>query len=251
MNRKIYSLSSYTQIIKEFDKLNFKEKYQLINYLIIVDNNNKAFELLKRIYKSKLSKRKIEKLNYLQLIYYINNEDKYNRDAIKYKLTRRNEKDKQYYNLICEENLEKRLKIFEEIVKNNKIHRYFRNKKYRSNIIYTYLMNFGMLDDPISIKYIDKFIINNLKKLNRKKHLTIFEINHVENISNIIFSNLSFVYIKNNEYFMDFFEYRKLLEKVIFERERFKDFSKEKNIQFNTITENEAEQYYLSGDWKK
>lgn len=235
MNRKIYSLSSYTQIIKEFDKLNFKEKYQLINYLIIVDNNNKAFELLKRIYKSKLSKRKIEKLNYLQLIYYINNEDKYNRDAIKYKLTRRNEKDKQYYNLICEENLEKRLKIFEEIVKNNKIHRYFRNKKYRSNIIYTYLMNFGMLDDPINIKYIDKFIINNLKKLNRKKHLTIFEINHVENISNIIFSNLSFVYIKNNEYFMDFFEYRKLLEKVIFERERFKDFSKEKNIQFNTI----------------
>ena len=108
MNRKIYELSSYNEIIDKFDELNFKEKYQLVNYLIIVDNKEKAFELLKIIYKEKLSKKEIEQLDYLQLIYHINNGDKYNRDAIKYRLTKNKEKNKQYYDLICEKDLEKK-----------------------------------------------------------------------------------------------------------------------------------------------
>ena len=107
MNRKVYELSSYNEIIDKFDELNFKEKYQLVNYLIIVDNKEKAFELLKKIYKEKLSKREIEQLDYLQLIYHINNDDKYNRDAIKYRLTKNKVKNKQYYDLICEKDLEK------------------------------------------------------------------------------------------------------------------------------------------------
>ena len=72
MNKKIYELSSHNEIIDKFDKLNFKEKYQLVNYLIIVGNKEKAFEILKRIYKEKLSKRKVEQLDFLQLIYHIN-----------------------------------------------------------------------------------------------------------------------------------------------------------------------------------
>lgn len=235
MNKKIYELSSHNEIIDEFDKLNFKEKYQLVNYLIIVGNKEKAFEILKRIYKEKLSKKKVEQLDFLQLIYHINNDDKYNRDAIKYKLSKTHKKYKQYYNLICEEDLEKKLKIFEEIVKTKKIRVYFRNKKYRNNIIYTYLMNYGLLDNPITIKYIDKYINNTINKLNKKKNLTIYEINYVEYLSNFIFSSLSFIYIKNSGYFIDFFEYKELLKKVIAMRKKYKDFNKEKNIQFNTI----------------
>ena len=56
MNKKIYELSSHNEIIDEFDKLNFKEKYQLVNYLIIVGNKEKAFEILKRIYKEIIKK---------------------------------------------------------------------------------------------------------------------------------------------------------------------------------------------------
>lgn len=235
MNKKIYELSSYNEVIDKFDKLSFKEKYQLANYLIIIGNKEKAFEVLKRIYKEKLSKKEVEQLDSLQLIYHIKNNDKYNRDAIKYKLTKKHEKYKQYYNLICEEDLEKKLKIFEEIVKTKKIKGYFRKKKYRNNIIYAYLMNYGLLDNPITIKYIDKNINNSIKKLNKKKNLTIYEINYVEYISNFIFSNLSFIYIKNNEYFVDFFEYKKLLKKVIEMRKKYKDFNKDKNVKFNTI----------------
>ena len=235
MNRKIYELSSYNEVINEFDKLNFKEKYQLVNYLNIVGNKEKAFEMLKMIYKEKLSKRKIERLDYLQLIYYINNDDKYNRDTIKYKLTKIHGKDKQYYNLICEKDLEKKIKIFEEIVKIKKIRRYFGNKRYRNNIIYAYLINYGLLDNPIIIKYIDKYINNTIRKLNKKQNLTIREISYVEDISNIIFSNLSFIYIKNNEYFIDFFKYKELIKKVIESRKNYKDFNREENTQFNTV----------------
>ena len=235
MKNKIYELSSYREIIDKFDELTFEEKYQLANYLIIVGNKEQAFEVLKNIYKEKLSKRKTKQIDFLQLIYHINNEDKYNRDNIKYKLTKQYKDDIQYYNLICEENLEKKIKIFEEIVKAKKIKGYFKNKRYRNNIIYTYLMNYGLLDNPITIKYIDKHINKSIKKLNKKKKLTISEINYIKLMSNIIFSNLSFIYIKNNGYFIDFLEYKELLKKVISMKKYYKDFNKEKNIEFNTI----------------
>lgn len=235
MNKRIYELSSCRDIMDRFDELKFEEKYQLANYLIIVGNNEQAFEVLKKIYKDKLSKNKIRQIDFLQLIYHINNDDKYNRDNIKYKLTKTNKKDAQYYNLICEENLEKKLKIFEEIVKTKKIRRYFKNKRYRNNIITTYLMNYGWLENPIIIKYIDKYINKTIKKMNQKKKLSIYEINFIKLMSNIIFSNLSFIYMKNNEFFIDFFEYMDLIKKAIEMKKNYKDFNRKKNVEFNTI----------------
>lgn len=235
MTKKIYELSTYSEIINKFEELNFREKYQLVNYLIIVGNKEKAFDFLKRMYKEKLSKDQISKLDFLQLIYHINNHDRFNKDAVKYRLIKSQKKYKQYYELVCEENLEEKLKIFKRIVENKKIKMFFRNKSYKNNIIYAYLLNFGLLENPINIDFINKYINKKIKKLNQRERLTVYDINFIESISNIIFSNISFIYIKNNNYFIDFFEYKKLLEKVIKERKRYKDFTKEKNIQFNTI----------------
>lgn len=235
MTKKIYELSTYSEIISKFEELNFREKYQLVNYLIIVGNKEKAFDFLKRMYKEKLSKDQINKLDFLQLIYHINNHDRFNKDAVKYRLIKSQKKYKQYYELVCEENLEEKLKIFKRIVENKKIKMFFRNKSYKNNIIYAYLLNFGLLENPINIDFINKYINKKIKKLNQRERLTVYDINFIESISNIIFSNISFIYIKNNNYFIDFFEYKKLLEKVIKERKRYKDFTKEKNIQFNTI----------------
>ena len=235
MTKKIYELSTYSEIINKFKELNFREKYQLVNYLIIVGNKEKAFDFLKRMYKEKLSKDQINKLDFLQLIYHINNHDRFNKDAVKYRLIKSQKKYKQYYELVCEENLEEKLKIFKRIVENKKIKMFFRNKSYKNNIIYAYLLNFGLLENPINIDFINKYINKKIKKLNQRERLTVYDINFIESISNIIFSNISFIYIKNNNYFIDFFEYKKLLEKVIKERKRYKDFTKEKNIQFNTI----------------
>lgn len=235
MTKKIYELSIYSEIINKFEELNFREKYQLVNYLIIVGNKEKAFDFLKRMYKEKLSKDQINKLDFLQLIYHINNHDRFNKDAVKYRLIKSQKKYKQYYELVCEENLEEKLKIFKRIVENKKIKMFFRNKSYKNNIIYAYLLNFGLLENPINIDFINKYINKKIKKLNQRERLTVYDINFIESISNIIFSNISFIYIKNNNYFIDFFEYKKLLEKVIKERKRYKDFTKEKNIQFNTI----------------
>lgn len=235
MTKKIYELSTYSEIINKFEELNFREKYQLVNYLIIVGNKEKAFDFLKRMYKEKLSKDQNNKLDFLQLIYHINNHDRFNKDAVKYRLIKSQKKYKQYYELVCEENLEEKLKIFKRIVENKKIKMFFRNKSYKNNIIYAYLLNFGLLENPINIDFINKYINKKIKKLNQRERLTVYDINFIESISNIIFSNISFIYIKNNNYFIDFFEYKKLLEKVIKERKRYKDFTKEKNIQFNTI----------------
>ena len=235
MTKKIYELSTYSEIINKFEELNFREKYQLVNFLIIVGNKEKAFDFLKRMYKEKLSKDQINKLDFLQLIYHINNHDRFNKDAVKYRLIKSQKKYKQYYELVCEENLEEKLKIFKRIVENKKIKMFFRNKSYKNNIIYAYLLNFGLLENPINIDFINKYINKKIKKLNQRERLTVYDINFIESISNIIFSNISFIYIKNNNYFIDFFEYKKLLEKVIKERKRYKDFTKEKNIQFNTI----------------
>lgn len=235
MTKKIYELSTYSEIINKFEELNFREQYQLVNYLIIVGNKEKAFDFLKRMYKEKLSKDQINKLDFLQLIYHINNHDRFNKDAVKYRLIKSQKKYKQYYELVCEENLEEKLKIFKRIVENKKIKMFFRNKSYKNNIIYAYLLNFGLLENPINIDFINKYINKKIKKLNQRERLTVYDINFIESISNIIFSNISFIYIKNNNYFIDFFEYKKLLEKVIKERKRYKDFTKEKNIQFNTI----------------
>lgn len=235
MTKKIYELSTYSEIINKFEELNFRKKYQLVNYLIIVGNKEKAFDFLKRMYKEKLSKDQINKLDFLQLIYHINNHDRFNKDAVKYRLIKFQKKYKQYYELVCEENLEEKLKIFKRIVENKKIKMFFRNKSYKNNIIYAYLLNFGLLENPINIDFINKYINKKIKKLNQRERLTVYDINFIESISNIIFSNISFIYIKNNNYFIDFFEYKKLLEKVIKERKRYKDFTKEKNIQFNTI----------------
>ena len=235
MTKKIYELSTYSEIINKFEELNFREKYQLVNYLIIVGNKEKAFDFLKRMYKEKLSKDQINKLDFLQLIYHINNHDRFNKDAVKYRLIKSQKKYKQYYELVCEENLEEKLKIFKRIVENKKIKMFFRNKSYKNNIIYAYLLNFGLLENSINIDFINKYINKKIKKLNQRERLTVYDINFIESISNIIFSNISFIYIKNNNYFIDFFEYKKLLEKVIKERKRYKDFTKEKNIQFNTI----------------
>lgn len=235
MTKKIYELSTYSEIINKFEELNFREKYQLVNYLIIVGNKEKAFDFLKRMYKEKLSKDQMNKLDFLQLIYHINNHDRFNKDAVKYRLIKSQKKYKQYYELVCEENLEEKLKIFKRIVENKKIKMFFRNKSYKNNIIYAYLLNFGLLENPINIDFINKYINKKIKKLNQRERLTVYDINFIESISNIIFSNISFIYIKNNNYFIDFFEYKKLLEKVIKERKRYKDFTKEKNIQFNTI----------------
>lgn len=235
MTKKIYELSTYSEIINKFKELNFREKYQLVNYLIIVGNKEKAFDFLKRMYKEKLSKDQINKLDFLQLIYHINNHDRFNKDAVKYRLIKSQKKYKQYYELVCEENLEEKLKIFKRIVENKKIKMFFRNKSYKNNIIYAYLLNFGLLENPINIDFINKYINKKIKKLNQRERLTVYDINFIESISNIIFSNISFIYIKNNNYFIDFFEYKKILEKVIKERKRYKDFTKEKNIQFNTI----------------
>lgn len=235
MTKKIYELSTYSEIINKFEELNFREKYQLVNYLIIVGNKEKAFDFLKRMYKEKLSKDQINKLDFLQLIYHINNHDRFNKDAVKYRLIKSQKKYKQYYELVCEENPEEKLKIFKRIVENKKIKMFFRNKSYKNNIIYAYLLNFGLLENPINIDFINKYINKKIKKLNQRERLTVYDINFIESISNIIFSNVSFIYIKNNNYFIDFFEYKKLLEKVIKERKRYKDFTKEKNIQFNTI----------------
>lgn len=235
MPKCIYELSTYNEVIDKITNLNFKEKYQLVNYLIIVGNKEKTFEILRGLYKEKLSRKQINQLDFLQLIYHINNKDKYNKDAVKYKLIKSQKKYKQYYELICEEDLEERLKIFKRIVENKKIKFFFRNENYKNNIIYEYLLNFGLLENPINIHFIDKYINNNIKRLNKKNILTIYDINFIESISNIIFSNSSFIYIKNNNYFIDFFEYKKLLKKTIKERKRYKDFTKQKNIQFNTI----------------
>ena len=235
MTKKIYELSTYSEIINKFEELNFREKHQLVNYLIIVGNKEKAFDFLKRMYKEKLSKDQINKLDFLQLIYHINNHDRFNKDAVKYRLIKSQKKYKQYYELVCEENLEEKLKIFKRIVENKKIKMFFRNKSYKNNIIYAYLLNFGLLENPVNIDFINKYINKKIKKLNQRERLTVYDINFIESISNIIFSNISFIYIKNNNYFIDFFEYKKLLEKVIKERKRYKDFTKEKNIQFNTI----------------
>ena len=235
MAKCIYELSTYNEAIDKLTNLTFKEKYQLVNYLIIVGNKEKAFEILKGLYKEKLSKKQINQLDFLQLIYHINNNDKYNRDAVKYRLIKAQKKYKQYYELVCEEDLEERLKIFKRIVKNKKVKMFFRNKKYRNNIIYAYLLNFGLSENPININFINKYINSSIKKLIKKDRLTICDINFIEHISNIIFSNISYIYIKNNDYFIDFNDYKELLEKVIQERKRYKDYTKEKNIQFNTI----------------
>lgn len=235
MSKCIYKLSTYNEVIDQLANLNFKEKYQLVNYLIIVGNKEKAFEILKGLYKEKLSKNQINQLDFLQLIYHINNNDKFNKESVKYRLIKSQEKYKQYYELICEENLEERLKIFKRIVENKKIKVFFRNKHYRNNIIYAYLLNFALLENPIDISFIDKYINNEIKKLNKKENLTVYDINFIESISNIIFSNISYIYIKNNNYFLDFFELENLLYKAIKTRKRYKDFTKEKNIQFNTI----------------
>ena len=213
MTKKIYELSTYSEIINKFEELNFREKYQLVNYLIIVGNKEKAFDFLKRMYKEKLSKDQINKLDFLQLIYHINNHDRFNKDAVKYRLIKSQKKYKQYYELVCEENLEEKLKIFKRIVENKKIKMFFRNKSYKNNIIYAYLLNFGLLENPINIDFINKYINKKIKKLNQRERLTVYDINFIESISNIIFSNISFIYIKNNNYFIDFFEYKKLLEK--------------------------------------
>ena len=235
MTKNIYEFSTYNEIINKFENLNFKEKYQLVNYLIIVGNKEKAFEYLKRTYKEKLSKNQINQLDFLQLIYHINNNDKFNKDAVKYRLIKSQEKYKQYYELVCEEKPEERLKIFRRIVENKKIKIFFRNKKYRNKIIYAYLLNFGLSENPINLNFINKYINNSIKKLIKKNRLTIYDINFIEHISNIIFSNISFIYIKNNDYFIDFNDYKYLIEKVIKERKRYKDFTKEMNIKFNTI----------------
>ncbi len=235
MTKNIYELSTYSEIINKFEELNFKEKYQLVNYLIIVGNKEKAFEILKRTYKEKLSKNQINQLDFLQLKYHINNNDKFNKDALKYRLIKSQGKYKQYYELVCEEKLEERLKIFRRIVENKKIKMFFRNKKYRNNIIYAYLLNFGLSENPINLNFINKYINKSIKKLIKKDRLTIYDINFIEHISNIIFSNVSFIYIKNNDYFIDFNDYKYLIEKAINERKRYKDFTKKMNIQFNTI----------------
>ena len=132
MTKKIYELSTYSEIINKFEELNFREKYQLVNYLIIVGNKEKAFDFLKRMYKEKLSKDQINKLDFLQLIYHINNHDRFNKDAVKYRLIKSQKKYKQYYELVCEENLEEKLKIFKRIVENKKIKMFFRNKNFLS-----------------------------------------------------------------------------------------------------------------------
>lgn len=41
------------------------------------------------------------------------------------------------------------------------------------------------------------------------------------------------------------------LENLKYSKDDINKIVEELYIQFNTITENEAEQYYLSGDWKK
>lgn len=235
MKREIYKLKSYKEAVNEFDLLSFDEKYKIINYLFITGNNDNVFELLKKLYSIKLSNKEKRKVDYLQLIYHINNEDEYNIDTIKYQLIKENRNEEWYYNIISERNIEKKLEIFKKLLPKNKLKKYFRNKKYKKNIIYVYLMNFGFLEEPIRINFIEKYINRNLKKLNRKKELRLDEISYVEQISNIIFGNLSFIYIKNNEYFIDFIEYKKLIEKVITEKKKYKDFSKSSNVEFNTI----------------
>ena len=223
MAKCIYELSTYNEVIDKLTNLTFKEKYQLVNYLMIVGNKEKAFEILKGVYKEKLSKKQMNQLDFLQLIYHINNNDKYNRDAVKYRLIKAQEKYKQYYELVCEEDLEERLKIFKRIVQNKKIKMFFRNKKYRNNVIYAYLLNFGLSENPININFINKYINSSIKKLIKKDRLTIYDINFIEHISNIIFSNISYIYIKNNDYFIDFNDYKELLEKTIQERKSYKD----------------------------
>lgn len=235
MRKSIYELLSYNEVIDKLTNLTFKEKYQLVNYLIIVGNKEKAFEILKCLYKEKLSKKQINQLDFLQLIYHINNNDKFNKESIKYRLIKSQEKYKQYYELICEETIEERLKIFKRIVENKKIKMFFRNKYYRINIIYAYLLNFGLLENPIDISFIDKYINNEIKKLNKKEILTVYDINFIEGISSILCNNVLYIYIKNNNFFIDFFELKNILEKAIKARKRYRDFTKEKNIQFNSI----------------
>ena len=235
MNSEIYKLKSCKEVIDNFDLLSFDEKYKVINYLFITGNNEKVFYLLKKVYSGKLSNREKKRADYLQLIYHINNENNYNIDTIKYQLIKENKDEEWYYNIITEKNIEKKLEIFQELLRKNKLKKYFRNKKYRKKIIYVYLMNFGFLDKPLKINFIEKYINESLKNLNRKKELQIDEISYIENISNIIFGDLSFIYIKNNDYFIDFNEYKKLIEKVISEKTKYKDYSKSSNVEFNTI----------------
>ena len=236
MNKNIYEFSSYKQIIEKFDSICFNDKYKLINYLFITGNNSEVLELLKKMYQTKLSKKEKNKVDYLQLIYHINNKDNFNRDTIKYKLIKNNSNEEWFYNIVCEENIEKKLKILQNLIKNKKLKKLLKkDARYRKNIIYVYLTNFSCLDEPFRIDYIEKYIVNSIRKLNAKKLLAIDDISYVEQISNIIFGTLSFIYIKNNDFFIDFVEYKKLVQKTIRDRSRYKDFSKLSNIEFNTI----------------
>ena len=51
----------------------------------------------------------------------------------------------------------------------------------------------------------------------------------------MVTSLLYLLYIKNNEYFIDFFKYKELIKKVIESRKNYKDFNREENTQFNTV----------------
>ena len=236
MKEKIYNLKDYNSIIEKFKELSFKEKYEFINYLFITGNNDKVFECLKIMYKEKLYKWQIKKIDYLQLIYHINNKDKYNIDAIKFKLKKNNPKESWCFDLITEENLYKRLDIFKELIKSNELLRVFKHHKlYRNKLVYLYLLNISLSEEPIRVRYIEDSINIRLKKMICKKELSILDIEFVKQICNYIFSNLSFFYIKNNGFFIDLKMLYKLIDRCIVENNLFMNYTKEKKIQFNSI----------------
>ncbi len=235
MINNIYKIKSYKEIIDNFEKLSFKRKCEFVNYLFMTGNYDISFEILRGMYKLKLKPKEINRIDYLQLIYHINKNDKYNKESLKYRLINNNPKESWFYKFVCEDSVESQIEIFKELVKSKRIYYLFKIKKYKSKLTYVYLYNILILDEKVRINSIEKDINKTIKKLSRKKDITLEEINYIKNICNILFSDISFVYLKNNKFFIDFKVLYELVNKAIENQACYEDYTEDLKKDFNTI----------------
>lgn len=234
MKKNIYYEKSCKNEIDNYDQITFERKYKLINYLLITQKNDMVFELLQRVDAQKLSAKESKKFDYLKFIYFINEDNEYNINAMKHKLIKANPKEKWFYELISEKDINKKNDMFINISKSKYIILKFMNKKYRTQLTYMYLLGFAINDNPIRIKCIEKYINNRIKKLNKKKDLSITDINYIKIICIGGLNRLAYIYLKNTSCFVDLAEIYKLIVKTIKIKKTYKDFSQNEKKEFNS-----------------
>lgn len=225
--KKIYYIKSINELllIKNFKKNDWK---YLLHYYIILDEYEKMYECIEKLYNNKkLTIKDKNILNYYLGIYYLHKNEKYKMDKIYYRLNN-------IYKVKMDFNKCTYVHEYNELFDNKFIEKKNYYKYYGDTYYFIYLCNYLRNNVVINIS-LNKKIVKYLKKIVNKKELSLYDIDFLCSIISITYNYYTIFLSKGEKYPIDLSLLHKISDKLVTDIDKYGEVLKNIQIKYNEL----------------